>query len=136
LTALAGVPPWHIALTQPGQDRIAEHALRNRRYRVYRPIIPVKVPNRHNGVKTSWRSMFPGYLFVLPLAHGWEMLRTAPGMRIGEQALMKINGRFATLGQDDPEFQRIRRIEQELCTAKLDKPNHRFKRGDEVRVND
>lgn len=131
--------PWFIALTLPGQDAKACDALRNRRYQVYRPIMPKLVPDRHRRLSTKWMSMFPGYLFVIDLfSQGWEALRTAPAMRFGEHALYrKPDGNFATMKNDHPDFLRIREIEQALSTEKLEfKPESQFKVGQMVKIND
>lgn len=126
---------WHIALTEPGADRNAMIALRNRGYDVYRPIIPVFVKQGRGKLKTDWRSMFPGYLFVMDVRIGsWERLRNAPGIRYGrhgdDKAFLRVNGIAATIDEDHPHFQRIRRKEIELSTE------GRFKVGDTVRVEE
>lgn len=130
---------WHVALTQPGQDRQASEALRKRRYCVYRPIMPKTVIDRHRRFNTRWVSMFPGYVFVLPQPKGWEMLRTAPGMRFGENALMrKPDGGLATIAGGHPDFIRIQQIERELSTEAMtaQDPENPFQVGVMVKVND
>src|SRR5262249_1725063 len=89
---------WSIAVVQPGLDQLAHTALRNRAYQVYRPIIPIKTKMPKGGLKTSFRSMFPGYLFVIDRTfQGWEALRTAYGMQHGDRCMLRSGGRTATL---------------------------------------
>lgn len=132
---------WHIALTEPGADRNAMIALRNRGYDVYRPIIPVFVKQGRGKLKTDWRSMFPGYLFVMDVRIGsWERLRNAPGIRYGhhdDKAFLRVNGSFATIDNDHPEFIRMRQVEQDLAGEKpMSRAQHTFKVGQSVRVEE
>jgi transcription antitermination factor NusG len=121
---------WHIALTEPGSDRIAETALRNRAYLVYRPVEPRRVCG---GVR--WVSMMPGYLFVIdaPCDH-WERLRISPGIRT-HRSLLPSNGGYAVLS--DEIIRRIRHVEQELATVQIDDdPRNRFAMGQSVKIGD
>lgn len=127
---------WYIAITQPAQDKAACEALRNRRYQVYRPIMPWR-RSYHGRMVPQARSMFPRYLFVLPSAQGWESLRTAPGMIYGENALLRLNGSLATISHNDPNrvgIVQIREMEESLWTIKENCVKLRWKIGDRVRV--
>ncbi len=130
---------WHLALAQPGQDPRAAEALRKRGYLVYRPTMPIRRLDRHRRLSLRWVSMFPGYLLVLPHPKGWEALRTTPGMRLAENALMrKSDGSLATIAGSHPDFIRIQQIELELSTEAMmaqDLENP-FKPGDLVKIND
>lgn len=120
---------WHIALTQPGQDKQAADSLRSRCYLVYNPICRRRVRIGRGRYTTKLMPMFPGYLIVDCGAQNWERLRTAPGIRSGE-SLLKINGDFAILPDDI--FDEIRRTE--LATmAPLELPPA-FAKGEELRV--
>jgi transcription antitermination factor NusG len=135
------MPIWHIALTDPGADRNATSALRNRGYDVYRPIIPVFVKHGRGKLKTDWRSMFPGYLFVRDIRNGsWEWLRRTPGIRYGnrdDKAFLRVNGSFATINDESPDFRRMRLVEQDLAGTKpISEAKARFKEGDHIRVEE
>lgn len=130
---------WHIAIAQPGQDKAAKDALKVRGYTVYRPIMPRTYRTRRNSEVPGSCSMFPSYLFVLPIRSGWEALRTAPGMIYGEKALLKINGKCATIPHNDPShvgIVQVRELEESLWTIDINgtptKP--RFKVGDHVQI--
>jgi transcription antitermination factor NusG len=130
---------WHIAIAQPGLDYMAKQALRVRGYTVYRPIMPSCFTDRRRRQQSGSKSMFPRYLFVLPIRSGWESLRTAPGMVYGEHALMKTNGQLATVSHNDPSHVgvvQIRELEQSLWTVNTngDHTMPRFKVGDQVRI--
>lgn len=128
---------WHIGITQSGQDKIACEALRNRRYQVYRPIIPWRTRRNHGQERQETRSMFPRYLFVLPNPQGWESLRSAPGMIYGENALLRINGNLATISHNDPNrvgIVQIREMEESLWNIKENSDNAGWKIGDKIRV--
>jgi transcription antitermination factor NusG len=121
---------WHIALTEPGSDRIAETALRNRAYLVYRPIEPRRVCG---GVR--WISMMPGYLFVIDApADNWQRLRITPGIRT-HRCLLPSNGGYAVLS--DETIRRIRHVEQDLATVQIDDdPRNGFALGQSVKIGD
>jgi len=128
---------WYIARTQPGQDKSACEALRNRRYQTYRPIMPWQTRRNHGQPRTECRSMFPGYVFVLPNRQGWESLRTAPGMIYGEHALLRLNGGLATINHNDPNrigIVQIREMEQSLWTAREKQNERGWQLGDRVIV--
>jgi transcription antitermination factor NusG len=101
---------WHVALTHPGQDRQAAEGLRRRKYRVYWPNFPARLRLRSGSRRSVERSIFPGYLFVLPSRDGWEPLRESPGIR----GLMRIGEQLAVLWDDDPDFRRIEQAEARL----------------------
>lgn len=127
---------WHIARAQPGKDRIAEDALRNERYLVYRPIIPALVRHGRGRLRNVIKSMFPTYLFVIDdRKQGWHYLRNAHGIRIGD-GLMTINGRLATV--DDAIVDEVKREEQRQCTTPLqgEKIVLPYKVGDTVRIEE
>jgi transcription antitermination factor NusG len=134
-----GVLRWHVAIAQPGLDYMAKQALRVRGYTVYRPTMPRQFTDRRRRVQDGSKSMFPGYLFVLPHRTGWESLRTAPGMTYGERALMKTNGELATISHNDPShvgIMQIRQLELSLWTVNM-KSEHtepKFKVGDKVLI--
>jgi transcription antitermination factor NusG len=134
-----GVLRWHVAIAQPGLDYMAKQALRVRGYTVYRPTMPRQFTDRRRRIQDGSKSMFPGYLFVLPHRTGWESLRTAPGMTYGERALMKTNGELATISHNDPShvgIMQIRQLELSLWTVNM-KSEHtepRFKVGDQVKI--
>lgn len=128
---------WHIARSQPGQDKLAADALRNRRYQVYRPIIPRRTNQGRYYVKNGSISMFPTYLFVLPSPQGWESLRTAPGMMFGENALLRLNGSIASISHNDPNrigIVQIREMEQSLWNIEENKHESGWQLGDLVHV--
>ncbi len=108
--------PWHIALTEPGSDRLATTALRNRGYLVYRPIEPRQVRGA-----VRWVSMLPGYLLVIDTpADNWRWLRITPGIRT-HRCLLQSSGGYATLS--DETIRLIRHMEQELATVQIDAPD-------------
>jgi len=127
---------WHIALTEPGADRIAAEALRNRCYLVYRPILPIMVRHGRGRLRSVMKSMFPGYLFVIDNQVGsWERLRNAVGVRAFGSLLM-INGHLAIL--ENGIIEMIKATEQRLCTEtmKREKVNVPFHVGETVRIED
>ena len=128
---------WHIARAQPGQDRTAAQALRNRRYQVYRPIMPVQTRRNHGELRNESRSIFPTYLFVLPNPQGWESLRTAPGMFYGDNALLRLNGSFARILHNDPNrvgIVQIRELEESLWNVEEKRKEPQWRVGDRVHV--
>lgn len=142
--ALAGQLRWHIALTQPSQDATAYQALRLRGYTVYRPLMPETGKMSHGYPSKRQKSMFPGYLFVLPANSRrrmdigpWEALRTAPGMIYGDRALLKLNGCAATMPHNDPVhggIVQIRETEERLGTVTKTGERLPWKTGEWVRV--
>jgi hypothetical protein len=145
LTMLAGPLRWNIALTQPSQDATAYQALRLRGYTVYRPLMPENGRMSHGYPSKRQKSMFTGYLFVLPAntrrrtdVGPWEMLRTAPGMIYGDRALLKLNGCAATIAHNDPVhggIVQIRETEERLCNITTNCESlQAHKIGDRVRV--
>lgn len=126
---------WHIALIEPQAERIACHVLRARGYEVYYPAFPKKYDRYYGHVRITYRPMFPGYMFVNQSRRGWEMLRTAPGVRTHNSLLM-INGRYAVLPDD--EIERIAAKETELTNKILNPPPRElpYKVGDRVLVTD
>lgn len=117
---------WHVALTT-GNDSQAVEGLRRRKYRVYRPVFSVETVRR--GRRVKWvRSLFPGYLFVLPHPVGWEPLRESPGMR----DLMRHNNRFVAMYDDDPDFRRIEAVEMAL--RKSPEKTAKFRVGQRVHI--
>ena len=141
LEAVSDTTRWNIAVCQPNQDRIACKALKTRGYDAYRPIMPRFYSNgRRECEDANGRSIFPGYLFVLPTCHGWEHLRTAPGMACGDRALLKINGRLATIAHSDPihvGISQVRQLELSLwiVDTKGNYSQSRFKIGDRVDIH-
>lgn len=128
---------WYIARSQPGQDKAAMEALRNRRYQVYRPIIPWRTRRNHGQWRRESRSMFPTYLFVLPSPQGWESLRQAPGMMFGENALLRLNGAIATISHNDARrigIYQIREMEQSLWNIEENEQGAGWKLGELVHV--
>jgi hypothetical protein len=128
---------WHIARAQPGYDKMAASALRNRRYLVYRPIIPWRSRRNHGLPRQESCSMFPTYLFVLPNPQGWESLRTAPGMMYGDHALLRINGRIATISHNDPGHMgiaQIREMEEILWNVEERMEGTNWQVGDQVQI--
>lgn len=126
---------WHIALTQPGKDRIACEALRNRRYLVYYPILPVMVRHGRGRLRSVIRPMFPGYLFVIDTdGQGWGWLYPPQGVQY--RGLLVINGRLATV--DNGMVDEIKAEEQRQCTTKIkgEKIVVPYRVGDTVRVED
>ena len=117
---------WHIAVCSPNQDRQAVAALVRRGYRVYRPTLPETVHRRRVGLVQITRSIFPGYLFVLPKREGWE------GLRESNVRLLLINGHLATLRDDDPDFRAIEEVEK-VFWQKPSKSS-RFRVGQKVSV--
>jgi transcription antitermination factor NusG len=127
---------WHIALTQPGQDRQACDALRNARYLVYRPILPVMVRHGRGMMRSVIKSMFPGYLFIRDeFAQGWLALSRARGMR-GTRSLLIMNGKLTTV--DDALLDEVKAEEVRQCTVDLkgNKIALSYKVGDRVRIED
>jgi transcription antitermination factor NusG len=124
---------WHIALIEPQGERMACHVLRARGYEAYYPVFPKKTERYYGHVRTVYRPMFPGYLFVFAHAKGWDMLRTAPGVRTFNSLLM-INSRYAVLPQ--VEIERIAAKETELTGQILNPPPRvlPYGIGDRVRV--
>jgi transcription antitermination factor NusG len=116
---------------------MAEKALRNRRYLVYRPIIPMKTRMSHGYPKNGNYSMFPSYLFVLPNSQGWETLRTSPGMMYGDNALLRLNGSLAKISHNDPNrigIVQIRQMEESLWNVEENKDEPQWRIGDAVRI--
>jgi transcription antitermination factor NusG len=108
---------WHIALTQPGQDRIAAAALQGRSYEVYHPLLPAMVRHGRGHMRHVIKSMFPGYLFVVDRANqGWDWLRNAHGIRVGT-CLLTMNGRLATV--DNAIIEEVRMEEQQQVINSL-----------------
>lgn len=135
----AGPLLWHIARCQPGQDYLSKEALKRRGYTVYRPTMPHKYRTRRNAEVPGSISIFPSYLFVLPSRSGWEALRTAPGMMYRENALLRLNGRCATIAHNDPQhigIVQVRELEESLWTIDINgnQPIPRFKAGDQVQI--
>jgi transcriptional antiterminator RfaH len=125
---------WHIALCRRGKEPNAESNLRLRGYQVYRPVLPGTRLNRWRRYSGVEKSMFPGYLFVLPHPSGWEMLRATPWMLRGNRALMTINNRLVKISDDAPEFQLIWQKEEELRRKLSGKPAFPYDIGDRVRI--
>lgn len=130
---------WNVAIAQPGLDWMAADALKVRGYTVYRPTIPRQFTDRRGRSQDGSKSMFPGYLFVLPIRSGWESLRTAPGMTFGERALLKINGQLATISHNDPDHIGIVQIREFELSRWNDETKEmteepKFKVGDQVRI--
>jgi transcriptional antiterminator RfaH len=121
--------PWFIALTLPGQDGKACDALRNRRYQVYRPIMPALVRQRCGHSYQTVRSMFPGYVLIRDMfGQGWDWLRTVGAVR----KLWVRNGSLATL--DDEDILEVKKMEKHEWSKGVDVgETHDFKLG-EVRV--
>jgi len=120
---------WHVARCL--HDKTAADSLRNLRYRVYRPMIPVQMRDRRNQSYTKWVSMFPTYLLVLPAGQSWELLRTANGILGGDHALLQCNGQFATISGGAREFLMIRETEKRFLE---NGKSAKFKAGDRIRV--
>lgn len=137
---------WHIAMLQPQatQFSLDEHdlwesrvarILRARGYQVYYPGIPRTTHQRHRLPRIALAPMFPGYLFVRSHPRGWDMLRTTPGIRLGQSLLINpATGRLAVLSDD--EFWRIAEIELIKMDQALNPPKKElpYKIGDRVRV--
>jgi len=125
---------WHIALTEPGKDRIAAEALRNRGYLVYRPLAPCRLSCGGNHQHIRWVSMMPGYLPVIDaIGDQWRQLRNTSGIRT-HKCLLPGCGGYATLS--DTAIARIRHVEQELASVSLDDPRVDFSMGQSVRIAD
>ncbi len=122
---------WHIALTQPGQDKQAAESLRSRCYLVYNPICYRRVRGARGHRIKKLLPMFPGYLFVDAGGQSWERLRTCPGIRTND-SLLKINGHFAVVPNE--VFDEIRRTELALV-APLEVPLP-FRVGEELKITD
>lgn len=104
---------WHIALIEPQAENLASQALRARGYEPYYPSFPKTIQRGRGHSRITMRPMFPGYIFVVQPSHGWERLRTAPGVRVTHSLLM-INGAFAKL--PSTEIDKILIAERELCS--------------------
>lgn len=141
LDAIPDSALWNLAVCEPNRDRTACQALKSRGYDAYRPIMPRFYSNgRRECEDENGRSLFPGYLFVLPSAKGWESLRTCPGMACGNRALLKINGRLATIPHNDPihvGISQVRQLEIRLWTVDINgnRTKSRFKPGDRVDIH-
>ncbi len=122
--------PWHIALTQPGADRVAQKGLQVRGYQVYRPIEPRLVRGA-----VRWISMLPGYLLVNDtFCDNWRWLRITPGIRVNRCLLPSCDG-YATLSEE--AIRRIRLVEAELATVNIypeDDPREGFAVGQSVGI--
>jgi transcriptional antiterminator RfaH len=123
---------WHIALTQPGQDRIAAAALRARCYLVYDPVCRrrVRLARGRSGRKLS--PMFPGYLFVDAGGQSWDRLRSAPGVRTGDSLLTNHHGEYALV--PPAIFDEIRHTELAMM-APLELPPA-FQPGERLKITD
>jgi len=127
---------WHIALTQPGQDRVACDALRSQRYLVYRPIMFGSVRHGRGRMRSVIKSMFPGYLFVIDeFSRGWEWLRISHGVRF-KNSLLMMHGHLATVDSD--VMTEIKAEEQRQCTRTIngEKIVVPYKVGDTVRIEE
>ena len=130
LQPLSDPGPWFIALTLPGQDGKACEALRNRRYEVYRPILPATVHRGRGQLRKTVRSMFPGYLLIRDMfGQGWDWLRTVGSVH----KLWIRNGALARL--DDDDIAAIKGTEERLWTQEVVMENpHGFKIGQQLPV--
>jgi transcription antitermination factor NusG len=127
---------WHIALTQPGQDRIAAAALRGRSYEVYHPLLPSMVRHGRGRMRQVIKSMFPGYLFVIDQANqGWHWLRNTNGIRTGS-CLLTINGRLASVDNSIVEEVRMEEQNQIVNSLKHKGITLPYNIGDIVRVGE
>jgi len=116
---------WYVARPKSGKDRLAERSVSARGYDVYRPKYPGETE----------RSIFPGYMFVKPRGDGdWELLRSSPFMRYGDDALLKINFKLVSIGVEDPDFLAIRETEIRIWRELGAKPPPPFRVGDPVRI--
>ena len=126
---------WYVAISQAGKDQIAERHLGVRGYVVYRPKLPARRKTRWGFVELTEKSMFPRYLFVQPHSQGWEMLRCAPGILYGENALMRINAQLVSIADNDPDFIEIQETERRKRIESCGRPPPPFAVGDEVRIH-
>jgi transcription antitermination factor NusG len=125
---------WHIALTQPGQDRIAAAALQGRSYEVYHPLLPAMVRHGRGRMRQIIKSMFPMYLFVRdPTNQGWRWLCNANGIRTSS-SLLTINGRLAAVDNAIIEEVRMEEQHQAINALKLKGDTLPYNIGDIVRV--
>ena len=125
---------WHIAIAQRGKDPVAERSLRLRGYTTYRPTLPTLKSDRWQRQYDGEESMFPRYIFVLPQATGWELLRTAPGILRGNRALLMFNNRFATIADSDPDFQLMQLTADEKRQEAAGGPPLPFQVGQSIRI--
>jgi len=126
---------WHIALIEPQSEQIASRALRARGYDAYWPKFPKKTRKRYGVHELRMRPMFPGYMFVNESIRGWDGLRTAPGVRIGQSLLIDPGtGRLAVLPTG--EIERIGETEKRLIDQIINPPPRSlpYGVGDTVRV--
>lgn len=123
---------WHLAVTD-GHDKQAADALRRRKYRVYWPNYPAIRRVGAGRLAPISRSIFPGYLFVLPGLDGWERLRESPGIH-GLKMMTAEYGEkiFATFWDDEPDFRRIEALEREM--REIPKKTAKYRVGDRVKV--
>jgi transcription antitermination factor NusG len=122
---------WHIARCFAGKDRSVADRLRDMRYVVYRPVMPVTTLDRRKLLKTDWRSVFPGYLFVQANGQGWSALRRVQGL-FENQPLMVRNGSYATIGEDECEI--VRALERSLQHRKAKPAGPEYQVGDSVKI--
>lgn len=125
----------HIALCLPGQDHRATNHLRSRGYCVLQPMMPVIRPNKRRESVLSYEPIFSGYVFIRPSPRGWEGVRTAPGMRYGDAALLKVNNRLAFLRDDDADFIAMLQTERRLHDIRPEEPGPKFRIGDRVHIS-
>jgi transcription antitermination factor NusG len=123
---------WYIARCLSGQDQKAAQSLHKRGYIVKSPVMPITVKNKRGERRREWRPIFPGYIFALQHEQGWEPLRTACGMLPGRAGLMTINGKYASIADDDPDFQEM--LETVRRLGKPQSSGSKFKAGDRVQV--
>lgn len=123
---------WHIAQAEPQKDQLACAHLKRRRYEFYYPVFPVQRAFRGRIVPVHI-PLFRNYIFVKKGANqDWYLLETAPGIRV-VQSLLPVNGRYATISEE--EMTRVRDKAKELSEQAVEQvKTPQLKPGDKVRV--
>lgn len=124
---------WHIALSQPNQEKTAFAHLRRLRYEAYYPVEPRR--RVLYGKETPYfRPMFLRYLFVkLGANRDWYRLETAPGIQVS-RGLLNLDGEnYATITEDEMEAIRetAKALHEQMFTRTKDHP---FDVGDGVKI--
>jgi transcriptional antiterminator RfaH len=117
---------WHLIMTKPKQDEVAEYNLKLQGFEVYRPQCR-QVKTRRGKKITQLESLFPRYLFIKldDEQQNWAPIRSTKGVlqlvRFGTQAA-KV---------DEALIDQLKQQEQVALNEPSDSP---YKKGDKLRV--
>jgi transcription antitermination factor NusG len=123
------VPQWHVAITVPGQDRVAKEHLIGRRFAIY---IPETAIDARGNPLPAKEPLWPGYIFLLvwDVVRHFDFIAKCPGVI---DLLRTSSGNIAQIGLDKiKEIQAFENEKQPLIRARKRRKGWRRAKEEDV----